>query len=59
MFETSSRLNPLASRKELLLAESGLNRAQMMEDAAALSADMHALADRAKSFDTIASSAAV
>jgi hypothetical protein len=59
MFETSSRLNPLESRKELLLAESELNRARMIEDVAALSADIHALADRAKSFDTIASSAAV
>jgi hypothetical protein len=59
MFETSSRLNPLVSRKELLLVESELNRAQMIEDVATLSADIHALSDRAKSFETIASSAAV
>jgi hypothetical protein len=58
MFEKNSRLNPLESRKQLLLAESELNRARMMEDAAALKSDVHGLADRVKSFDSIASTAA-
>jgi hypothetical protein len=53
------RLKPLQSRKQLLLAESELNRAQMMQDMAALTAEVHALGNRAKSFGSIASSAAV
>jgi hypothetical protein len=52
-------MNALESRKQLLLAESELNRAQLVEDMAALRADLRALADRAKSFSSIASSAAV
>lgn len=59
MFEKKPHLNPLQSRKQMLLAESELNRAQMMEDVAALSAQVRALTDRARSFDAIASSAAV
>jgi len=53
------RLKPLQSRKQLLLAESELNRAQMMQDMAALTAEVHALGNRAKSFGSIASSAVV
>jgi hypothetical protein len=52
-------MNPLQLRKHLLLAESELNRAQLAGDLAALKADARALADRAKSFEAIASSAAV
>ena len=52
-------MNPLESRKQLLLAESELNRAQLVGDMAALRADVRALTDRAKSFGSIASSAAV
>jgi hypothetical protein len=59
MFEKDSRLNPLESRKQLLVAKSELNRAQMMADMAGLSADIRALGDRARFFDSIASSAAV
>jgi hypothetical protein len=50
-------MNPLQSRKQLLLAESELNRAQMVEDMAALTADVRALTGRAKSIGLIASSA--
>jgi hypothetical protein len=53
------RLNPLESRKQLLLAESELNRIQLAGDMAALTAGVRTLADRAKSFGSIASSAAV
>jgi hypothetical protein len=49
----------LQSRKQLLLAESDLNRARIMADVAALKSDVRALSDRAKSFGSIASSAAV
>jgi hypothetical protein len=59
MFGKKPRLNPLESRKQLLIAESELNRAQMAGDMAALTAGVRALTDRAKSFGSIASSAAV
>jgi len=52
-------MNPLESRKQLLLAESELNRALMVGEMAALRADVRTLTDRAKSFSSIASSAAV
>ena len=54
----NSYLNPLASQKQLLLAESELNRAHLVEDVAAISTGIHALAARAKSFGSIASSVA-
>ncbi|MCU0783737.1 MAG: hypothetical protein MUF81_06755 [Verrucomicrobia bacterium] len=52
-------MNPLESRKQLLIAESELNRAQLVGDLTALTAGVHTLTDRAKSFSAIASSAAV
>ncbi len=52
------RLNPLGSRKQLLLAESELNRLRMITHLAELTADIHALRARAKSFGFITSSAA-
>jgi hypothetical protein len=42
-----------------LVAESELNRAQLVGDMAALTAGVRTLTDRAKSFGSIASSAAV
>jgi hypothetical protein len=50
-------MNPLQSRKQLLLAESELNRAQLIGDMAALRAEVGALTGRAKSIGLIASSA--
>ncbi len=52
-------MNSLESRKQLLIAESELNRAQLVGDMAALTADVRTLTDRARSFRSIASSAAV
>ena len=52
-------MNRLESRKQLLLAESELNRAQLVGDMAALGADVRTLTDRARYFESIASSAAV
>ncbi len=52
-------MNPLESRKQLLIAESELNRAQLGEDLAALAAGVRALTDRAKSFGSIVSSTAL
>ena len=59
MFGKDPRLNPLESRKQLLIAESELNRAQMLQEWAALTAGVRTLTHRVKSFRSIASSAAV
>ena len=59
MFGKNPRMNPLESRKQLLIAESELNRAQLVGDLAALTGGVRTLAGRAKSFGSIASSAAV
>jgi len=59
MFGKNPRMNPLESRKQLLIAESELNRAQLVGDMAALTAGIRTLTDRAKSFGSIASAAAL
>ena len=41
------RLNPLVSRKQLLIAESDLNRAQLVQDWQAVADKVHSLANRA------------
>ena len=51
-------MNLPESRKQLLIAESELGRAQLIGDMAALTADVQTLTDRAKSFGSIDSSAA-
>jgi hypothetical protein len=53
------RLNPLQSRKQLLIAESELNRAQLVQEWEAMAGGVRAVADRAKIFAAVASSAAV
>jgi hypothetical protein len=40
-------MNPLESRKQLLIAESELNRAELLRDWQTMSHDMHALARKA------------
>ena len=52
-------MTPLESRKQLLLAESELNRAQMIGDLAALTAGVRTLAQRATHSAALASSAAL
>jgi len=52
-------MNPLESRRQLLIAESELNRAELVGDVVTLTAGVRTFADRAKSFGSIASSAAV
>jgi hypothetical protein len=52
-------MNTLATRKQLLLLESELNRAQLARDMAELRAGARALGERAKSFTSIFSSAGV
>jgi hypothetical protein len=58
MFGKTSRLNPLDLRKQLLIAESELNRAQLAAELIELTAGFRAVTDRARSFGSIASSAA-
>ena len=52
------RLNPLASRKQLLIAESELNRAQLVQDWQAVADEAQAVADRARTLGSVASAAA-
>ena len=59
MFGKNSHLNPLESRKRLLIAESELNRAQLAGDMAALTEGVRTLTGRAQSFGLIASSVVV
>ena len=59
MFGKKSHVTPLELRKQLLIAESELNRAQLAGDMTALTEGVRMLTDRAKSFGSIASSAAV
>jgi hypothetical protein len=49
-------MSPLAIRKSLLIAESELNRVHLADDLLVVSTCIGALADRAVSFGTIASS---
>jgi hypothetical protein len=58
MFGKSPRLSPLESRKQLLIAESELNRARMVQELSALKSDANAFVDRVKSFGFIGSSIA-
>jgi hypothetical protein len=53
------RLNPLQSRKQLLIAESELNRAQLVREWETMADGVRSVADRAKFFASIASSVAV
>ena len=52
-------MTPLESRKHLLLAESELNRAGLGRDVAALRADVHSFALRARSLRTLVTTATV
>jgi hypothetical protein len=52
-------MNALETRKQLLLLESDLNRAQLARDVAELRAGLHTLTGRAQSLASIFSSAAV
>lgn len=58
MFGKNPRLNPLASRKQLLLAESELNRAQLAQEWRTLAGEVHALTNQARTVTALASAAA-
>jgi len=51
-------VNSLASRKQLLLAESELNRAQLVQEWQVMRAEVHSLADQARTIKSIASAVA-
>jgi len=55
MFAKNPRLSPLESRKQLLLAESELNRAQLIGDMTTLATGVRALTHRAKALGFVAS----
>lgn len=59
MFGKNPGMNTLQSRKQLLLAESELNRAQLMRDLGDFKEGVGALAGRAKTAASIASSVGV
>jgi hypothetical protein len=52
-------MNPLASRKKLLVAESELNRAQLVQKWQTMADEVHALTRQARTFGLQASAAAV
>jgi hypothetical protein len=57
MFGRIPRLNPLESRKRLLIAESELNRAQLVQEWRAIAAEVRVVADRARTIRSVASAA--
>lgn len=59
MFGRKSYVSPLESRKQLLIAESELNRAQLCEEWQTITHDVHDLARRARIIAAWASSAAL
>ena len=59
MFGKTSHLSPLESRKQLLIAESELNRAQLSEEWQTITHGVRDVAHRAKTIAAWASSAAL
>jgi hypothetical protein len=51
-------MNPLASRKQLLIAESELNRAQLIQEWQTIADEVHTLAEQTKTVCSLASAAA-
>lgn len=51
-------MNPLASRKKLLIAESELNRARLVQEWQMMAGTAHALAEQAHTVRSLASAAA-
>jgi len=58
MFGKNPPMNPLEPRKQLLIAESELNRAQLVQEWQAVTDGVHSVADRARTISVIASTAA-
>lgn len=58
MFRKYARLSPLETRKLLLIAESELNRAELLQDWQTMADDVHALARKARTIGSWVSIAA-
>ena len=58
MFGKNPRMNPLESRKQLLIAESELNRAQLVQEWQAMADGVRSVADRASTISSLVSTAA-
>jgi hypothetical protein len=58
MFGKKPRLNPLESRKQLLIAESELNRAQLVQEWQTMADGVRSVADQARTFSSVASATA-
>ena len=58
MFGKNPRINPLASRKKILIAESELNRALLVQDWQTMAGEVHALTVEARTLHSMASAAA-
>jgi hypothetical protein len=58
MFWKKPHLSPLETRKQLLLAESELNRAQLVQEWQAMADEVRSVADRARTIGSLASTAA-
>ena len=54
----NSRMNPLESRKQLLIAESELNRAQLVQEWQTMAGEVRSLAHQARTISSLASAAA-
>ena len=59
MFGNNPRVNPFESRKQLLISESELNRAQLVREWDALAVGVRTFSGRVKSFGSLASSASL
>jgi hypothetical protein len=59
MFGKHPHLNPLQSRKQILIAESELDRAQLVQEWQTMAGEVRSLRDRAQSWSAMASSVAV
>jgi hypothetical protein len=57
MFGKNARVNPLESRKQLLIAESELNRAQLVQEWQTMADGVRSVADRARTISSLASAA--
>ena len=51
-------MNPLESRKQLLIAESELNRAQLVQELETIKDKVHSLANQTRTISSLASAAA-
>lgn len=58
MFGKNTRLNPLDLRKQMLIAESELNRAQLIEDWRRMAEEAHTLAAEASTIRSFAAATA-